>query len=280
MERRVENGAWVWEPTYRHNDHLGGTQAATDRAGLAAFQEYYTPYGEVENARPLGADRVGFTGHIRDAATGLTYMQARYYSPIAGRMLSVDPVDFMGSGYDPRYVNRYAYAGNDPISNIDPNGETIGKIVKLGRNIEKHDGNVFKGVAETGAGIVDDLSTLLDGKLDANDVSAVVSLVTGLDSKDQKAFTGAVGRAVKALPGHKVSVSNKGRGVRLSNPSKPGDQVRIETGNKNSPNPAQQGPYVKETRDGKVRDANGGVVARSDASAPEAHIPADEYRPR
>ena len=48
-------------------------------------------------------------------------MQARYYSPIAGRMLSVDPVSFASIG-DPRYMNRYMYAGNDPVNMWDPDG--------------------------------------------------------------------------------------------------------------------------------------------------------------
>ena len=80
-----------------------------------------SPFGEVENASPHGDDQIGFTGHIRDHATGLTYMQARYYSPVAGRMLGVDPVDFASDGR-PGMVNRYSYALNDPINLLDPDG--------------------------------------------------------------------------------------------------------------------------------------------------------------
>jgi RHS repeat-associated protein len=35
---------------------------------------------------------VGYTGHVNDPELGLTYMQARYYDPIAARFLSGDPV--------------------------------------------------------------------------------------------------------------------------------------------------------------------------------------------
>ena len=31
-------------------------------------------------------------------------------------------MDFIGSGGDPRYFNRYAYTANDPINMIDPDG--------------------------------------------------------------------------------------------------------------------------------------------------------------
>jgi len=48
-------------------------------------------------------------------------MQARYYDPVIGRFLSVDPVGFLMVG-DPGYVNQYAYLKNDPINETDPTG--------------------------------------------------------------------------------------------------------------------------------------------------------------
>ena len=32
-------------------------------------------------------------------------------------------MDFIGSGGNPAYFNRYAYVGNDPVNAIDPTGE-------------------------------------------------------------------------------------------------------------------------------------------------------------
>jgi RHS repeat-associated protein len=61
----------------------------------------------------------GYTGHVEDSS-GLTYMQARYQSPVLGRMLSPDPV---GAEEDPdRHFNRYAYAYNNPATLVDPDG--------------------------------------------------------------------------------------------------------------------------------------------------------------
>ena len=47
-------------------------------------------------------------------------MQARYYDPVIGRFLSIDPVPFMAA--KPYMFNRYAYTGNNPMNRTDPTG--------------------------------------------------------------------------------------------------------------------------------------------------------------
>ncbi len=109
--------------SYMHQDHLGSPVSSTTSAGTIAWREDFTPYGEKRLDPTANQDDEGFTGHIDDSATGLTYMQARYYDPVIGRFLSKDPIGFRRGGV--RYFNRYAYVGNEPVNAFDPTGEKI-----------------------------------------------------------------------------------------------------------------------------------------------------------
>jgi RHS repeat-associated protein len=66
---------------------------------------------------------VKFTGQERDSETGLDYFGARYFSGAQGRFTSPD--DFTKDSHvaDPQSWNKYAYARNNPLRYVDPNGE-------------------------------------------------------------------------------------------------------------------------------------------------------------
>lgn len=103
---------------YQHTDALGSPVAVTNMTGAVIDRTNYEPYGTAIN-KP-GYDGIGYTGHFQDGATGLTYMQQRYYDPIIGRFLSVDPVaadSTRGANF-----NRYRYASNNPYAFTDPDG--------------------------------------------------------------------------------------------------------------------------------------------------------------
>ena len=78
----------------------------------------YEPYGAIIGKPNFNG--IGYTGHLMDGATGLTYMQQRYYDQSIGRFLSVDPVtaDAKTGGN----FNRYWYANNNPYKFTDPDG--------------------------------------------------------------------------------------------------------------------------------------------------------------
>ena len=102
---------------YSHTDGSGSPVAQTETTGAVASRTRYEPYGHVA-AGP--AKTIGFTGHVNDIDTGLTYMQQRYYDPIAGRMMSIDPV--LTEANTGANFSRYAYANNSPYKYIYPDG--------------------------------------------------------------------------------------------------------------------------------------------------------------
>jgi RHS repeat-associated protein len=108
--------------TYFHNDLTGSPLAATDASGHVLWRESYRPYGErlVNSASAKGND-VWFASRRQDVETGLVYMGARYYDPVAGRFVSIDPKQ-VNEG-DVHSFSRYAYANNNPYKNVDPDGK-------------------------------------------------------------------------------------------------------------------------------------------------------------
>jgi len=106
---------------YQHTDALGSPVAVTDSNRNIVERSEFEPYGAVVN-RPL-RDGVGYTGHLEDESTGLVYMQQRYYDPMIGRFISIDPVaaDRFTGGND----NRYWYAANNPYKYVDPDGQFV-----------------------------------------------------------------------------------------------------------------------------------------------------------
>jgi RHS repeat-associated protein len=109
------------ETTYYIPDALGSPIAAMDEAGNIKWRKHYQPFGkEIEQDEASKDNRIGYTGHVHDRISGLTYMGARYYDPEIGRFLSMDPAAVNPN--DPRTFNRYAYANNSPYNYVDPDG--------------------------------------------------------------------------------------------------------------------------------------------------------------
>ncbi len=110
--------------TYYHLDALGSPVAASDEQGNLVWREEYKPYGERIKKDPNAAGNTRYyTGHPHDEDTGLTYAGARYYDPVVGRFMAVDPKPF--SEERSYSFNRYAYAANNPYRFRDPDGRDI-----------------------------------------------------------------------------------------------------------------------------------------------------------
>jgi RHS repeat-associated protein len=111
---------------YYFSDHLGSHGVVENATGSACEQDVdYYPYGGEENdycTTPV-AQNYKFTGKERDAESGLDNFGARSDASSLGRFMSADPGGFFKHLIDPQGLNRYAYARDNPLIHIDPDGK-------------------------------------------------------------------------------------------------------------------------------------------------------------
>lgn len=104
--------------TYYYTDPEGTVLATANEKGEILNRSDRRPYGEQIMGEAQSGP--GFTGHMEDPDSGLIYMQARYYDPLAGRFISPDPLKPWPSLTFK--FNRYVYAANNPFTYLDPSG--------------------------------------------------------------------------------------------------------------------------------------------------------------
>ena len=205
---RESSGEWKWQEGYIyrgsqmlaaevpdsartrhfHLDHLGTPRLITGNGGAELSRHTYHPFGE-EIAPGTGArEKKQFTGHERDSES-LDYMHARFYAPFMGRFLSVDPVmDPEEYLPEPQRWNRYAYATNNPLKNVDPDGKrTRVFIVSSGGDLFSRQGHAAlyvetpRGNAGVSLGTTVDFSHGAQGFI--NEYTAQGRTVTAYDMK-------------------------------------------------------------------------------------------------
>lgn len=122
-EVKYPTGSSAGTVTYLHADGLGSPVARTSDTGGVLTRTRYEPYGKTAAGTDPSPSTsiVGFTGHVNELETSLVYMQQRYYDPLAGRFLSVDPIVTDRNTGLP--FGRYHYAANSPYRFTDPHGD-------------------------------------------------------------------------------------------------------------------------------------------------------------
>lgn len=114
-------------PYYFHPDHLGSTGVLTNHAGHIEQSLEYFPDGESWIDRGLIKPSGGFlfSGKQLDPDTGLYDFGQRFYDPRTSLWLGIDPAftDNAGTAVGtPMYLALSAYASQNPIAFIDPDG--------------------------------------------------------------------------------------------------------------------------------------------------------------
>ena len=128
---------------YYINDHLGNVRVVLSETGQRVDATDYYAFGmALPQRRYDGGTKEQYSGKERDKETGWDYFGARYYNPSIGRF---NGIDRFADKYP--YFSPYQYAGNNPMSFIDVNGDSIG-VRKEGNKVYVH----FQGKVVDGTG--------------------------------------------------------------------------------------------------------------------------------
>ncbi|MHB8746299.1 MAG: glycoside hydrolase family protein [Gammaproteobacteria bacterium] len=149
---------------YFHKDHLGSIDTITNETGQVVERLSYDAWGKRRNGNWTDATTAigsithhGFTGHEHLDDVGLINMNGRIYDPTLARFLSADPT--VQSPGNPQTLNRYTYAGNNPLSYTDPSGYSLWTDIRDGAEsvvafvagTAACGGNIYCGAAAAGA---------------------------------------------------------------------------------------------------------------------------------
>jgi RHS repeat-associated protein len=120
-----------------HVDHLGSPRCITgpDGSQTPNSEQKFLPFGETLNDPTAFKTAKGFTNHEQTDASGLIYMQARFYAPVYHRFMSPDPAKDQ-KFQKPQSLNIYSYVQNSPIDHFDPSG-CIDEEIRPRRNEDR-----------------------------------------------------------------------------------------------------------------------------------------------
>jgi RHS repeat-associated protein len=110
---------------YQITDHLDSPTIVADEQGEILEVNDYGSYGKLKSTNSQIDNNYKFTGKEQDKENNLQYYDARYYDNNIGKFVSVDPVAINSVNEylaDPQKLNSYAYARNNPIRFLDPDG--------------------------------------------------------------------------------------------------------------------------------------------------------------
>ncbi len=237
LESFIDSGAllassnyfYLVAPTIAHpirwyvSDHRGSTLMTLDEDGEVLSRAEYFPFGGLKSAPSCDDDEGVYQGKHRDPLSDLHDFGARHYSHALGRFLSPDTAQ--PDLRMPWHWNLYAYAGNDPINLLDPDGfavRTVNGGINTFREIDLgSNGRGWRNVVEiavntAGSSLSDSLGldAIADGIAVATDSSrSTGERVWGGTKAAGVALIDVAGGAIaKRVVGWTVKIGGKARG--------------------------------------------------------------------
>jgi RHS repeat-associated protein len=105
----------TWTVSFYGVDGAGSVRQLINSIGQVTDTYEYDAFGNKISSTGTTPNNYLYRGEQYDPDLSLYYLRARYYNPVTGRFLSVDPE--AGEGQ-----RRYEYAGADPVNGMDPTG--------------------------------------------------------------------------------------------------------------------------------------------------------------
>ena len=207
---------------YLHNS-LGDIVGLLDSAGNPVVEYKYDVWGKLLSITGTHSDTLGkrnpfrYRGYIYDPETEFYYLNCRYYSPKLKRFISSE--EPIHDTSDPLEPNTFAYCFNDPLNNVDEDGEWgMPNWMKVAVGVVAIAGLAVATACTGGAAAVV-CGAALTGALSGGAVGAVSGAVAGaieggLDGAIDGACTGFVtGTLIGGASGAVCSGINIARGT-------------------------------------------------------------------
>ena len=141
---------------YYQKDVSGNVIALLDEKGIHVVHYVYDAWGNhevvdlngevIEDKSHIGhVNPIRYRSYYYDSDFGFYYLKTRYYDPKVGRFINMDDTAFLAPDVI-NGLNLYAYCGNNPVMNVDPNGKFFISFLLVSIGIGAAFGGTIAGV--------------------------------------------------------------------------------------------------------------------------------------